>query len=164
MNNSTSTNAMRAKDDLKSAASHAGAAARDAASEAKTKGEELLDKGKDMASEAVDKAKGMAANVASKASDLAATATNKADDAAAAVGGGMKSMAHSIKDNLPREGMIGSASSAVARSLESSARYLEEEGVSGMAEDLTNLIRRNPIPALFIGIGIGFLVARSLRS
>jgi len=33
-----------------------------------------------------------------------------------------------------------------------------------MAEDITGLIRRNPIPALFIGVGRGFLLARTLRS
>jgi uncharacterized membrane-anchored protein YhcB (DUF1043 family) len=33
-----------------------------------------------------------------------------------------------------------------------------------MTDDLTNLIRRNPIPALFVGIGIGFLLARVTRS
>jgi hypothetical protein len=31
-----------------------------------------------------------------------------------------------------------------------------------MAEDVTNLIRRNPIPALLIGIGAGFLLARAM--
>jgi len=76
----------------------------------------------------------------------------------------MRSVASSIKQHMPDHGMLGSASSAVSKSLESGARYLEEEGVRGMAEDLTNVIRRNPIPALFVGIGIGFLLARSLRS
>jgi hypothetical protein len=33
-----------------------------------------------------------------------------------------------------------------------------------MADDLSGVIRRNPIPALLIGIGIGFLLARSTRS
>jgi hypothetical protein len=30
-----------------------------------------------------------------------------------------------------------------------------------MAEDFTNLVRRNPIPALLIGVAFGFLVARA---
>ena len=29
---------------------------------------------------------------------------------------------------------------------------------------MTNMIRRNPIPAVLIGIGIGFLLARATRS
>jgi hypothetical protein len=30
-----------------------------------------------------------------------------------------------------------------------------------MGEDLTNLIRRNPLPAVLVGIGIGYLLARA---
>jgi ElaB/YqjD/DUF883 family membrane-anchored ribosome-binding protein len=32
-----------------------------------------------------------------------------------------------------------------------------------MAEDLTELIRRNPVPAMVVGVGIGFLLAQLLR-
>jgi uncharacterized membrane-anchored protein YhcB (DUF1043 family) len=32
-----------------------------------------------------------------------------------------------------------------------------------MAEDLTSLIRRNPIPAMLVGVGLGFLLARMTR-
>ena len=33
-----------------------------------------------------------------------------------------------------------------------------------MADDLTDLIRRNPIPALLVGVGVGFLLARATTS
>ena len=33
-----------------------------------------------------------------------------------------------------------------------------------IGDDLTNLIRRNPIPALLLGVGVGFLLARAIRS
>lgn len=59
----------------------------------------------------------------------------------------------------PREGMLG----AVADSLEKTGRYMQEEGIRGMAEDVTELIRRNPIPAMLVGVGIGFLLAKVLR-
>jgi ElaB/YqjD/DUF883 family membrane-anchored ribosome-binding protein len=29
-----------------------------------------------------------------------------------------------------------------------------------MAEDLTDLIKKNPIPAVLVGIGVGFLLAQ----
>jgi hypothetical protein len=48
----------------------------------------------------------------------------------------------------------------VADALESSGRYLQEEGVKDVAEDVTNLIRRYPIPALLIGLAAGYLVAK----
>ena len=43
---------------------------------------------------------------------------------------------------------------------ENTGRYLQEEGLKGIAEDVTNLIRRNPIPALLAGVGVGFLIGR----
>jgi ElaB/YqjD/DUF883 family membrane-anchored ribosome-binding protein len=72
----------------------------------------------------------------------------------------MQSLAHTIRENAPREGMIGRASSSVAQGLESGGKYLKEEGVSGMVDDLTEVVRRNPLPAVLIGIGVGFLLAR----
>lgn len=152
-----------------------GSSATDLKHQAQDAGREALERGKDIASTAAHKAGDIASNVGQKAkdtassvahsaSDLAATAGHKADDATASVGGGMKSLAGTLRENLPHEGMMGRASSTIADSLESGGRYLEEEGLSGMGEDLANLIRRNPIPALFVGIGVGFLLARSLRS
>ena len=38
-----------------------------------------------------------------------------------------------------------------------------DQGFSGLAEDMTTMIRRNPIPALLIGFGLGFLLARTFR-
>jgi len=69
-----------------------------------------------------------------------------------------------VRDSLPHEGMFGSAASSVAGGLESSGKYLEQEGLQGIADDVTNMIRRNPIPALVLGIGLGFLLARLTTS
>jgi hypothetical protein len=55
----------------------------------------------------------------------------------------------------------GEASAVVADTLESTGRYLQEEGLKGMAEELTILIRRNPVPALLAAFGAGFLIARA---
>jgi hypothetical protein len=60
--------------------------------------------------------------------------------------------------------MMGTAASRVADTLETGGRYLQEHGLSGIGDDFSNLIRRNPIPAVLVGIGVGFLLARSLRS
>jgi hypothetical protein len=117
---------------------------------------------KDMAAEAAAKAKDIGSNVAQKASDAASFIGKKADDATSAVGAGMKSVAGAIRDKTSDKGMIGATGSAVANTLEQGARYLEEQGLSGIGNDMTNLIRRNPIPALLVGIGLGFLVARAI--
>jgi hypothetical protein len=57
--------------------------------------------------------------------------------------------------------MLGSAASGVASALDRTGDYIREQGLSGMANDFTNLIRRNPIPALLIGVAVGFLFARA---
>jgi hypothetical protein len=121
----------------------------------------VMDKAKDVASQVADRAKDVASGVAQRASDAASTVGQRAEDAASSVGGGMRSLAGTIREHTPREGMLGSASSAVSSTLESGGRYLQEEGLSGLLDDLTNLVRRNPIPALLVGIGIGFLLART---
>lgn len=138
-------------------------------------GASATDKAKDIASSAAhtagqaatgaaQKAKDMASSAAHSASDLASNVAHKAEDATSTVGGGMRSLAGTLRENLPHEGMVGSAGSAVADTLDRGGRYLEQEGLRGVGEELTNLIRRNPIPALLVGIGVGFLIARSMRS
>ena len=139
------------------------------------KGQDYLDKGKDAAATAMDKAKDVAGTAVDKARDIAGTAVDKAkdmasgmgrkaEDATHAVGRSMESLAGTVRDRLPHEGMLGSAASSVAGGLESSGKYLEQEGLQGIAEDVTNMIRRNPIPALVLGIGLGFLLARLTTS
>jgi hypothetical protein len=98
-----------------------------------------------------------------KASDLACEAGHQAERAVGAVGSGMQSLAENIRAHSPESGVVGSAAATVADTLERGGRYVETEGLRGMAEDLTNLIRRNPIPALLIGVGLGFLLARVTR-
>jgi hypothetical protein len=72
----------------------------------------------------------------------------------------MENLASTIRDKGPREGVLGQATSGVAGALDSTGRYLEEQGVSGMVDDLTSMIKNHPVPAILIGIGLGFLLAR----
>jgi len=124
------------------------------------KGGDFMDKARDAAGNATDKARDAANTAVDKAKDTAANLSKKAEDATHAVGHGMQSLAGTVRENLPREGMVGAAASSVAGCLETSGRYLEREGIQGMTQDLTNLIRRNPLPAILVGVGLGFLIAR----
>jgi len=141
---------------------HPGQGNQDLADRAKDAASSMADRAKDAASAVADRAKDAASAVQDKAEHAANYVGKKAEDATSAVGGGLKSLGQTIREKTPHSGMMGNASSAVADSLESTGRYLEEEGLQGMAEDVTNLIRRNPIPALLIGIGAGFLLARAM--
>lgn len=87
----------------------------------------------------------------------------RADDAVGNLGGGMKSLAQRLRSHAPHEGPVGSAAGALADTLDSGGRYLETEGVSGIAEEVTNFIRKNPMPALLAGLAAGYLLARVIR-
>jgi hypothetical protein len=123
-----------------------------------------MDKMKEGASNVMDKAKDVASQAGQTIGNVASTVGHKADDAAGSVGAGMHSLGEKVREKGPDSGMLGKATRAVGDALESGGRYLEEQKLSGMAGDVTDLIRRNPIPALLVGIGFGFLLARTLRS
>ena len=108
------------------------------------------------------KAEDAASYVGHKADDAASYVGHKTEDAGAAMGSGLRSLGQTVRQRGPEGGMAGDATTAVANSLENSGRYLQEEGIKEMADDVTNLIRRNPIPALLVGVAAGYLVGRAL--
>jgi hypothetical protein len=106
------------------------------------------------------KAENATAFVGHKAEDAASYVDERTREASAAVGSRLRSLGDSVREHAPEGGIAGNASAAISDTLESGGRYLQEEGLRGMADDVTNLIRRNPILALLIGVAGGFLVAR----
>jgi hypothetical protein len=58
---------------------------------------------------------------------------------------------------------MGTAATTVANKLDAAGSYLQEKDVDHMMGDLTGMIRRHPIPALLIGLGIGYLLAGRSR-
>src|SRR5438046_196463 len=102
--------------------------------------------------------------VGSEAKSIAANIAQKAETATEAVGTCMESFGETLCEHSPSGGIIGTAGHAIGEKFESGGRYLETKGLKGMGEDVTNLIRSNPIPALLVGIGVGFLLAKMIRS
>jgi hypothetical protein len=129
---------------------------RDASSEA--------DKAKEAASGVVGQVKDMASHAGQAVGSAATAVGHKAEDAVSSVGRGMESLGEKVREKGPDHGPLAKATSAVAGALETGGKYLEDKKISGMADDLTDLIKRNPIPALLIGVGLGFLLARTFRS
>jgi len=127
--------------------------------------ESTKDMAKDMAKDTANKAgsyvKDAASTVAQKAEDAASYVAHKAEDCTTSVGQNMKSLAGTIRSSAPHEGMLGNAGTAVANTLETYGRELEQHGLGGIADDITNTVRRHPVPAVMIGIGLGFLLART---
>jgi hypothetical protein len=121
---------------------------------------DLKNKAENAAPSMVDRAKDAASSVAHSVGEAGSDVGEKAKRATSAVGGGMKSLAGTIRENAPHQGVLGTASSSVADTLDKGGRYLQEEGLSGIGGEVTNFIRRNPIPAVLVGIGVGFLLAK----
>jgi ElaB/YqjD/DUF883 family membrane-anchored ribosome-binding protein len=158
MNNVTTTpRPETGADKLKSAASQAGQAAKDTAQAAGQKAQ-------DLAHTAGQKASEFAQAAGHKVQDAATAVGHKAEDATTAVGSGLQTAADKVRQKLPHEGVLGKASEAVADALDRSGHYIQDKNIRGMAEDVTEVIKRNPIPAVFIAVGLGYLLGRTLRS
>ena len=87
----------------------------------------------------------VAATMTSAAQGVASTVTETAGTAAAKA-----------------QEMAGAAATAVADTVAGAGTYIQEKGVQALSGDLVGLIRRHPVPALLIGLGIGFVLGRSL--
>jgi hypothetical protein len=118
---------------------------------------------KEAGSSAVAQTRDVASSVVHKVEDVASMIGHKAEGAVETVGGQMKSLAGTIRDQAPKDGVLGTAASGVASTLESGGAYLQEHNLHGMAEGVTDLIRRYPLPAILVGVGVGFLVGRFSR-
>jgi ElaB/YqjD/DUF883 family membrane-anchored ribosome-binding protein len=56
-----------------------------------------------------------------------------------------------------------SAATTAGETVEKGAEYLKENSPSDMMNDATELVRKNPITSVLVGLGIGFLLARVIR-
>src|SRR5688572_20215038 len=113
--------------------------------------ESAKEAGKEAMGKAESFVKDTASTVAQKTQDAASYVAHKAGEEDASLGHKIKSLAGTIRSNAPSEGMLGTAGSAMADTLESCGRELEEHGLSGVADDITTTIRRHPVPAILIG-------------
>jgi hypothetical protein len=117
---------------------------------------QFVNKAKETATDAMDKVKQTASN-------FGETAGKKAAEVSSTVAGSMRNLGEKIRENMPSEGYLGQASKTVADGLECGGKYLAQEGLSGLADDIGSAIKRNPLPAVLVGLGLGFLIGRTLR-
>ena len=122
------------------------------------------DKAKEAAASVGELASDAACAVGAMASQAACDVGKKADDLTASAGVGIQEWGNRLSKNAPHAGVLGSASQAFARTVQDGGEYLEGAKLSGLTEDIAQLIRRNPIPAVLIAIGLGWCAACKLRS
>jgi ElaB/YqjD/DUF883 family membrane-anchored ribosome-binding protein len=165
MMSTATTRPQNEADKLKSAANQAGQAALDAANTVGNRTQDFMhnvgQKAQEIAQTAGQKAQDFARTAEKKAEEFAHTADENATNV---VGGGLKTAAGKVREKLPHEGVLGQASEAVAGALERGGSYLEEKHLRGMADDFTEVIKKNPIPSVLIAVGLGYLLGRTLRS
>lgn len=109
-------------------------------------------------------ATGAVQDAARKAQEMAADVGQRVGQSVTNVGAQMENLAGTIRQNVPRQGMMGTAAETVAEGLESGGRYLQEQDFGDMIDDLETIVRRYPIQAVLVGIGLGFILSRATRS
>jgi hypothetical protein len=107
---------------------------------------------------------GVAQMARDAASSVAQTASDQAKQASAAVAGGMHSLAGTIREHTPSQGVLGSAAGTVADTLESGSRYMQQEGFAGLVDDVSTVVRRNPVSSVLCCVGVGFVLGWMLSS
>jgi uncharacterized protein YjbJ (UPF0337 family) len=93
--------------------------------------------------------------------DTSSSAMGKASQPISAVGEKIGALADVIRDKAPQEGAVATAATTVADKLGAAGSYLQEKNLDHLMSDLSSMIRRYPVPSLLIGLGIGYLLARS---
>ncbi len=84
-------------------------------------------------SDTMEKAKDMASHAAESVTDAGTYIGRRAEEATSSVGGAMENTGH----------------------------YLKNDGLQHIVADMSDLIRKNPVPAMLIGIGLGVLLAQA---
>jgi len=98
------------------------------------------------------------------AKELATGLARIAEDATAALGKHLQTLGRSLGESKGSTGLGSVASFTAAKSLEKTGKYLETEGFHGVVGDVGSQVKKNPLPFVLAGIGLGFLAARLLPS
>jgi hypothetical protein len=125
---------------------------------------QVADNAKEAAASVGEMASHAASAVGALANQAACDVGKKADNLTASAGVGIQELGDRLSRQVPQTGVIGHASQAVARTVKDGGEYIEGAKLSGMTEDLAQLIRKNPIPAVLIAIGLGWFIGRKVGS
>jgi hypothetical protein len=123
----------------------------------------VAESGKEAAASVGDMAHHAVSAVSAMASQAACDVGAKADELTANAGAGIQGLGDRLGKIAPQSGVLGSASQAVAQTVKDGGKYIEGAKLSGITENIAQMIRRYPIPAVLIGIGLGWFVCRKLK-
>ncbi len=117
----------------------------------------------DKAQQVASTVKDTAQDLKDKAQDLGQQAAERADATTTTVGEKMSDVAQTIRERAPSTGTLGNVADTAATTLDRAGTYLQQQDLSDMRADLEDIIRRHPIESLLVGLGVGYLLARSMR-
>lgn len=98
-----------------------------------------------------------------KTAEATAAASDQANDVMTSAGSQMSNLAQTVREKAPVEGRAGEIAANAADALDRSGRYLQDADPQMVRRDLEQIIREHPIEAMLVGLGIGYLLARSTR-
>jgi ElaB/YqjD/DUF883 family membrane-anchored ribosome-binding protein len=153
--------------EMKNKSTEGKASAGSAANEVKGKAQELVSsmgqKLHDGTSDVSDNAQVLASDMARKAQETARAAVDKANDGIAAIGQRMSALSGTVRKAGPKDGVLGSAATTVADTLQVGGRYLEGHDLKDMGMDLTTMVKHYPIQSVLVSAGLGCLLGLMLR-
>jgi len=127
------------------------------------KAQNAMDTVKEKAADVRDKAADVMSDVKDKAQQVSSTVATKADAATDTMGAKMTDVAQTIREKAPETGPVADVADKAAHTMEKAGTYLQDHDLASMRADLEGIIRRHPMEAMLIGLGVGYLLARSRR-
>lgn len=100
----------------------------------------------------------------SKITEFGSAAADKIDQNRGAAAAGLEGAAetlHQKADQLPGGEKVSGLAHSAADKMSATADYVRRNDLSDMLEDVEQMVKKNPGPALAIALGLGFLVARA---
>jgi ElaB/YqjD/DUF883 family membrane-anchored ribosome-binding protein len=101
-----------------------------------------------------------ASNASDKVAELSRTAADKIDSSRESAAGALDKTATSLHAGSDQ---IANAAHSAADKIQATADYVRNTDLQGMSNDVQDLVKRYPGPALAAAAVLGFLVARGLR-
>jgi len=134
-----------------------------AADQASNTLEDVRGKAHTTASDLKDRAQDVAGDVQDKAQQLGSQVAGKADVATTTVGEKLTDVAQTLRERAPASGSLGDAADTAADTLQRAGTYLQQQDLADIRADLEGIVRRHPMESLLVGLGLGYLLARSMR-
>lgn len=107
----------------------------------------------------MDKAEGVSQGRIGRRGDEPDDISRKVSNVASEVREGISNFVDGVKEKIPGDA-VRKMSETVSQVSDQVRGYIEDRGIRGLTDDVTDVIRRYPVPALLCGVLIGVLLAR----